>query len=747
MKKNKLKFIIIFIILFIAIVSTDNPNTRVFLEFESLITIFMSIFVLLPLAEIFSKDNSEKLFWIIFAIRLGILLYCYFFVSEDIIIYDIIAFFIGIIVVVPVCSKIKRIIFGKSSSQYVRPTTLAKQVNGIELKCGKCGGILKVSDKFCSKCGAPFDGNNVVVSEKSDASVQVTSKGTVLPSNFDEMYSLSEDKMLEEFIKKELTKNKINQTSKQIPTEILKRKNILNIIFSILVFVYITLIFFHFPLYTYLIGIALLLVFYKITTNYNLINYLKKQIKARPSEKISNIIMNAKTTLISDNSKNVLIISSVVVIVLSLIIFRTPKIIYERIEGGYAVRYYILGLTNFTSVTIPDTYNNKNVVSLRGNTFSNMPFLKSVSLPETITEIRGQAFKNCYSLTKVNIPKKLKYLGGGAFYKAKSIKNIELPDTLTYLGGESFYGAKSLEHIKLSNKLTEIRGDTFKYCTSLKSITIPDNVIRIGGHAFYGDTSLSDVIISENSNLQIIGSSAFRKCSSLYFIIIPPRTSVNERAFKESPTKVSRYKDNYSTEYVPSSSAEIQEYYDSILEIPDLPRTWKNEYIINYNYYVMFDKYNIIVKASNLRDDNKTMLEVVHNGDLNRGYIEDIDYVILNKCKVEAENANSATSVKIKVQGVYELSKAFKNNKVINLNINDNYKVNDNFTLALSKIENKNDTIYYEFYSNLSYDDTSKDFKSLTLTKKEGIYIIDNIIMLEIISSNDKQVTVKIYYN
>ena len=48
MKKNKLKFIIIFIILFIAIVSTDNPNTRVFLEFESLITIFMSIFVLLP---------------------------------------------------------------------------------------------------------------------------------------------------------------------------------------------------------------------------------------------------------------------------------------------------------------------------------------------------------------------------------------------------------------------------------------------------------------------------------------------------------------------------------------------------------------------------------------------------------------------------------------------------------------------------------------------------------------------------
>jgi hypothetical protein len=41
-----------------------------------------------------------------------------------------------------------------------------------------------------------------------------------------------------------------------------------------------------------------------------------------------------------------------------------------------------------------------------------MPFLKSVKLPDTITEIRGQAFKNCISLSEINIPKNLEYLGG-----------------------------------------------------------------------------------------------------------------------------------------------------------------------------------------------------------------------------------------------------------------------------------------------------------------------------------------------
>ena len=100
-------------------------------------------------------------------------------------------------------------------------------------------------------------------------------------------------------------------------------------------------------------------------------------------------------------------------------------------ENGYGVRFYAFGITNFKTAEIPATYKGQPVISLRGNTFSNMPLLQEVKLPETITEIRGQAFKNDIFLKKVNIPQKLEYLGGGAFYNCASITSIILPDTLT----------------------------------------------------------------------------------------------------------------------------------------------------------------------------------------------------------------------------------------------------------------------------------------------------------------------------
>lgn len=577
MKKLQMKKIlsIISLLLIPTIVFASNGENDFFalgaLGIEAFVSIHMSVFVLKPLAEMFSKENSKKTFWNLFAIRAGILIFCDFFVTPYIAIADFIGVFIGAIIVVPICAKITKTQIDRRSNQVIRTTTTVAptpstvQVNGIELKCAKCGAILQITDKTCSSCGEPFDGNNVVISEKVSTTVQTPPKVVVLPGNFDQMYSLTEDKMLEEFINRELTKAGVDKTSKLIPSDILKRKKILNIIFSILIFVYITLVFFHFPIYTYIIGIVILFIFFKVTRKYDLIKYLKKQLKARPGEKVSNIVMNAKNTFITDNSKGAFKISMVVAIVLPLIIFSSPRILYEKVEGGYAVRYYIFGLTNFKTATIPETYKNEKVVSLRGNTFSNMPFLESVSLPDTVTEIRGQAFKNCYKLTEVNIPKELEYLGGGAFYNAKSIKRVELPDTLTYLGGESFYGAKSLEYVKLSNNLTEIRGDSFEYCTSLKRITIPDNVTRIGGHAFYGDSLLSEVSISENSKLSEIGSSAFRQCLSLYNITIPSGTYVNERAFKESPTSINyffegnsnfnNYSDNYSSFYDDNSKS------------------------------------------------------------------------------------------------------------------------------------------------------------------------------------------------
>ena len=346
----------------------------------------------------------------------------------------------------------------------------------------------------------------------------LSEKRIVHAEDFDPMFAMSEEDCVEEFIKREMQRAGITEEQNLIPEDMLRRKNILNVIFAVLLFVYISLFFFQFPTKTYVIGFLILAVYAFWTGSYGLMRYLKKEIKSRPQEKVSNIVMNVKSSLVPDYSKKLKWILMAVAVAGSLLLFSKPRIFYEQADDGYYVRFYTYGVTNMTTAAIPDTYQGEKVVGLRGNTFSNMPFLKEVTLPDSITEIRGQAFKNC-----------------------KKLERVTLPENLTYLGGEAFYHCSSLEEVKLPAGLTEIRGNTFEECSSLLRIEIPDNVTRIGGHAFYGNTSLEEVVISPDSKLQQIGSSAFRCCDSLREITLPRGVSVNERAFKETPVRIDYY--------------------------------------------------------------------------------------------------------------------------------------------------------------------------------------------------------------
>lgn len=541
--KNYKKYLMLISLLIIPNIILASTNNTISLYeavfYELFTTIFAILFVLKPLSKLFSETESEKLFWKLFGIRALILIIFDLFISTNIYKTDILVIAIFGIFIVPICSMIKKKDPYKNVQAMPNITVTSQMANKTKsrviIKCAKCGNVMNVNDKFCINCGEAFSGNNAVVSEEV---IEV-----VNPSKFDIIFQAKDDdKLLEAFIYRELKKAELNLDTTLIPQELMKRKNIFNIIFSVLIFVYVSLIFFHFPLITYIIGIVILFILSKLTKKYNLMNYLKKEVKSRPGEKISNIIMNTKVSLIEDTSKKKNIVFILIAVIIPLVIFYEPRIMYEKTTGGYAVRFYTFGLTNYKTATIPETYKNEKIVELRGNTFSNMPFLERVNLPNSIKEIRGQAFKNDRKLSVVNIPSNLEYLGGGAFYNCTSITEITLPDTLTELGGEAFYNASSLKYIKLSEKLTEIKGNTFEECTSLTSIVIPDKVTRIGGHAFYHNTSLSSVTISRNSKLTEIGSSAFRQCPSLQSIIYPCRAYVNERAFKESPTSVQCYR-------------------------------------------------------------------------------------------------------------------------------------------------------------------------------------------------------------
>ncbi len=523
--------------------------------------------------------------------------------------------FINIIVYIIVKIVVMAIENAKPSITSNTSATTQNYVENIE-HCPKCNANVKIGSKFCESCGTP-----------------IPAKKYVTVANYDPILYYNENVILDEFIIRELKKSNINLNEELIPFEVLKRRKTFSMIFSALLFVFISMIFFHFPILTYIIGIAILIFFHAETKEYNMIKYLAKEIKSRPNEKISNIIMNTKNQLTTDNQKNKRIVLNVVAVILPLIIFMNPHIMYEKTTEGYNVRFYTFGLTNMTSATIPSSYNGENVIGLRGNAFSNMPFLKSVTLPDTIKEIRGQAFKNDNNLVDVNIPSNLEYLGGGAFYNCTSITSITLPDTLTFLAGETFKNASSLETIKLSENITEIRGNSFEECTSLKEITIPDKVTRIGGHAFYGDKSLNKVIFTENSQLNEIGSSAFRQCKRLYSITIPRNTFVNERAFKESPTNIYYFGYGTRKEFIYASSddqataIETADFGNVYIKVDSVQYTsygnWKvqvkltgglNEYVGFDNYYdEVLVKPNFNIKITSCNSNGKVGITTTYN--------------------------------------------------------------------------------------------------------------------------------------
>ena len=84
--------------------------------------------------------------------------------------------------------------------------------------------------------------------------------------------------------------------------------------------------------------------------------------------------------------------------------------------------------------------------------------------------------------------------------------------------------------------VTQIRGNVFENVSWIRSVKLPSQLQVIRAHAFQGCGSLSSVDFP--STLREIGSSAFRNCASLKEVTLPAGCSVNQKAFKGSPTKI-----------------------------------------------------------------------------------------------------------------------------------------------------------------------------------------------------------------
>ena len=84
--------------------------------------------------------------------------------------------------------------------------------------------------------------------------------------------------------------------------------------------------------------------------------------------------------------------------------------------------------------------------------------------------------------------------------KDKDVKSVIIPNCVTEIGIEAFDGCRSLKSIVIPDSVTKIGKRAFRWCRSLKSVDIPDSVTKIGDQAFCCCFSLNSINVAENNS-------------------------------------------------------------------------------------------------------------------------------------------------------------------------------------------------------------------------------------------------------
>ena len=238
-------------------------------------------------------------------------------------------------------------------------------------------------------------------------------------------------------------------------------------------------------------------------------------------------------------------------------------IFVDKGDGGYSLQKY---LGNQENVVIPAKYEGKPVVSIEQWAFFKIEAMKSVVIPESVLYIREDAFSTCEALETVTVGKNVKSIELHAFFGCTSLKSINLPEGLTSLGPQIFFECTSLKSISLPDSIESVGSALFEE-TEFNGYTEYENGKYLGNEGnphlvfiemidgtattisihnnckLIANTAFENKVIETinfGSRVQIIGASAFRRCSSLSEIAIPNSVSkIGNAAFRNSSiTKV-----------------------------------------------------------------------------------------------------------------------------------------------------------------------------------------------------------------
>lgn len=265
--------------------------------------------------------------------------------------------------------------------------------------------------------------------------------------------------------------------------------------------------------------------------------------------------------------------------------YDTEVTIPSKIDGYTVTGVEYMDTSNVRKIVMPDTVTyigesafadssdgvpleevvlSKNLKTIGPWAFSGCFELKSIDIPESVTEIENGAFSGCYSLENFNVSKNTDFgenvfgenfwssmnalsddyntwlyddnasdffvWNGCLFAYRGSSKTPIIPSGVCGIGDKVFENS-DITGVTIPEGVRYINNGAFKECTSLKSVKFPNSLKRIGSVAFSGCTSLSSVTFG--SGIKSIEYYGFSDCESLKKVVLPEGLEKLDGAFYE----------------------------------------------------------------------------------------------------------------------------------------------------------------------------------------------------------------------
>lgn len=180
------------------------------------------------------------------------------------------------------------------------------------------------------------------------------------------------------------------------------------------------------------------------------------------------------------------------------------------------------------------------------------PYLKNLTLGNSVEQIGMNAFTGCQLLESLDIPDSVKRISSHGFFGCSSLKTVKIGNSLTVIPDFCFSGCTSLKSIEIGKAVNTIMGDAFNGCEALEKVIISDleawckinfgennnynilssNPLIYAHHLYLNDEEITDLKIP--STIETINNKAFISCSGLNSVEFPTSVSkIGSSAFRD----------------------------------------------------------------------------------------------------------------------------------------------------------------------------------------------------------------------